>query len=300
MLDRIEFLLSEAITSLKRNNWMTFAAINTSAMALFILGGLTYLYVSVSAYAATLQDRFEMKVFLKEGVSVEQKQALEPRIKAIDGVRSVVFKDKATVLQEFKRDNPGIEMETKGLELDNPMPDTYVVTYRELRKADEIARVIAGFPEVEPNGVNYLADEQRFLDQSLVAMRWLGVILGGVMLLTSGVLIYNTIRLTIMARRREIRIMELVGANRFMVWTPMFIEGVIQGLTGGLLATGVLFVTHVIVGALMGAFFRGQGIGAFPLASLLTWLLIAGGLYGLLCSYLAIREPKRKLKEAKA
>ncbi len=289
MLDRIEFVLSEAFTSLRRNTWMTFAAVTTAAMALFILGGLAYAYARTTAFAASLESRFEMKVFLRPDVSEDNAMAIGPKLQGIPGVAKAVFTDKQAVLDTFLKEHPGIEI--KGLDLENPMPDTYTITFSDLKLARKVADKVQTFESVEK--VSYLGEEQDFLENMLSGMRWMGLVLGGLMLLTSGILIYNTIRLTIIARRKEIIIMQLVGATRGMVWTPMLLEGVVQGTIGGLFATIVLWGAYTVTTS---SFKIGQSVNgvreSFPLTSVGLGLLTAGALYGLVCSLIAVREPK--------
>ena len=291
-LDRVEFLLGEALVSLRRNTWMTFASVTTCAMALFVLGGLGSAYLGLTGYAQKIAGRFEMKVFVKDGVGPDAVKALGDTIKKVDGVESVTHQSREEVWEAFKKDNPGIDV--KGLEIDNPMPDAFVVRFSELAKAKSVADKVGKMDGVEK--ALYLADEQSFLDQAMSAVRWLGALVGGMLLVTSGVLIYNTIRLTIVARRREIRTMQIVGATPFTVWTPMLIEGAVQGVVGGLLATLVLGVVYAVVGALASGLMAFRLQAAYPFGTMLALLGVVGAAYGVVCSALALREPA----EAKA
>lgn len=288
MLDRVEFLLNEAFVSLRRNQWMTFAAITTSAMALFIIGGFAFAYMNLARFAGAQESKFEMSVFARTDSTPEQVQRLGDRIGKLDGVKSVEYHSKLEVWQEFQKDNPGI---AAGLELDNPMPDTFTVTFTDLGKAAGIAKLVRKMPEVAPgDGVQYMGPVRDLLEKIMNAIRWLGLILGLVMTGTGGILIYNTIRLTMVARRREIRIMELVGATPETVAIPLIIEGVSQGVLGALLATAVLWVAHQLVASLLKVSFDTMHIEAFPLAGATIALCFIGALYGAVCSVLAIRD----------
>ncbi|MBS1723997.1 MAG: hypothetical protein JSS66_13715 [Armatimonadetes bacterium] len=290
MLDRLEFLMGEALVALRRNTWMSFAAITTSAMALFLLGGLGFVYLSLAQFVNGLSQKVEMKVFLKDTVADKAAAALGDRFLKVPGVASVRFVPRDTGLKEFLAANPNIDI--KGLEVDNPLPNAYEIRVQDLKVFDSVAKQIGAYREVEKDGVKYPAAEQDFLAATMKAVPWLGLTLGGLMLATSGILIYNAIRMTVIARTREIRIMQLVGATRFTVWAPMLLEGVVQGLMGGLLATFVLWSAYTIVQATvvrsMDAFGR---LGAFPVQSAFLVLGIAGACYGLVCSIVAVREP---------
>ncbi len=290
MLDRIEFLLGEALVSLRRNPWMSFAAITTSAMALFLLGGLAYAYSGLAGFVSSLGDRMEMKVFLKDSLPDEKAASFRDSLLRLPGVATVRYVPRDEGLKRFLAENPNIDV--TGLLDDNPLPNAYVVRVRQAKDFAPLAASIARKPEVEANGVKYAAAEQDFLTDALRTMPLLGMTLGGLMLLTSGVLIYNAIRLTVLARRREIRIMQLVGATRAMVWTPMLIEGVIQGAFGGALATLVLWSAHNVVQQTVVRNLTAIGtMPAFPTATALAWLIGIGAAYGFVCSFVAVREP---------
>ncbi len=294
MLDQIEFILSEAFVSLRRNSWMTFAAVTTSAMALFLIGGIGLIYFSLSNLATSIESKFEMRVLVKDAPSEDEIKSLDTKLNALNGVAKVEFKDRNTVWEEFRKQNPKVVEDMAG-DIENPLPDTFIVTFSNLSAADKIAEQIRKMPEVsKKNGVNYMEDIQSFLEKAMVSLRWLGIVLGGLMLTTGGILIYNTIRLTIIARRKEIRIMEMVGATKNMIVTPLLIEGATQGVLGAVLATVVLGVAYGISTHLVSAFNPLQIPGPYPAKSAILVLGLIGLVYGLVCSILAIREPKQK------
>jgi cell division transport system permease protein len=290
LLDRLEFLLSEAFVSLRRNTWMTFAAITTAAMALFLLGGLAFTLAGLNRLVGGMGDRVEMKVFIKDSVPADKAKELKEKLLKVDGVSTVRYVSKEDGLKQFLKDNPNVDV--TGLELDNPLPNSYVVRVKEDKAFNEVAWAIQALPEVEPDGIKFPAEEKEFLSGLMRAVPWFGITTGGIMLITSGILIYNTIRMAIVARRREIRIMNLVGATRAMVWTPLLIEGVVQGAVGGLLAALVLWGAHRIIDrAVFSKLDALGGLAQFPVQTALLWLLLAGAAYGLVCSLIAVRDP---------
>ncbi len=284
MLDRLAFVFGEAWIALRRNGFMTFAAVSTVAVSLFLLGGLGYSYMRAVDYARSIPGKFDMRVFLLPGTDTEMISATAKQIRQIPGVASVAWipKDKAWAKQVA--DDPAI---TKGL--DNPYPDGFKITIKSLAAGDAVADQLKQIKVIDPDpGVVYLKEEQHLIDDGLQVMRWLGVVIAGLLFLTSGVLIFNAIRLTITHRRREIRIMQLVGASRFTVRVPFLIEGTVQGISGGVLAALMLFgAQQVFQNFLMTLASRAQ-LSAFPAFDAVLILSGVGGVYGLLCSWLAI------------
>ena len=290
MLDRIEFLIAEALSALRRNTWMTFAAVTTSAMALFLLGGMAFAYLGFANFVTELGKKAEMKVLISDKVPDKDATKLRDTFLALEGVSSVRFVPREQGLKELLAQNPEIDVE--GLEIDNPLPNAYIVHVDDLKVFDQVANKIQSHKEVEKNGVKFPAEEQNFLSDSMRLVQMLGFILGGLMLVTSGILIYNAIRMTVLARRREIRIMQLVGATRFMVWAPMLIEGIVQGAIGGTLAALVLWSAHSIVQAtIVKSLYAFSQMAAFPVNQAFLVLGLAGASYGLVCSMIAVREP---------
>ncbi len=287
MLDRFEFLVSEAVAALRRNGLMTFAAVSTVAVSLFLLGGLGYVYWRVADYASTIPGKFEMRVFMKDDATQTEVQSTAASIRGISGVSAVFWipKDKAWALEKEK--NPE---NTEGL--DNPYPEAFKVKVTDLSLSDGIAAQIKALPNVQPDkSVVYLQEEQNFVDQGLRLIRWLGTVFGGLLFLTGGILIYNAIRLTVESRRLEIRTMQLVGASRLMIRVPFLIEGVVQGCLGGILASLMVLAGNESVVRFINSMKGDAAVTPFPLGMMLGILCGVGAVYGLLCSSMAVRRP---------
>lgn len=289
MFDRIEFIFSEAIIALRRNTWMTFAAVSTAAMALFLLGGMAFAYYRLNTYIESLKQDYQIRVFLKEGLSKDDRNAARKSLMEIPGVKTVLFVSKEQGLKEFSRKNPNIDV--SDLSADNPLPDVFQVTVDNLNNVPRIADQMKKAPYIEsPEGVKASDDLRSFVEQVVRQSRVLGILLGGIMLITGGVLIYNAIRLTIVARRREIRIMELVGATPSMIRTPLLIEGMFHGILGGLLAFIFLYFTTNLISQLIQSLDALAAFNALPAGPALFLFLSSGALYGLLCSWIAARD----------
>jgi cell division transport system permease protein len=288
MLDRIEFILAEAIQSLRRNRWMTFAAISTTAMALYLIGGLGYAYLRIQTYLNKEAQDFKLSVFLKDGLTAEDVKSAGEKIQVIDGVAKVTYVSSQEALTKMQEDMPGIELSDLFTAAENPLPNAYNVEVTDISKASGLAAEIKREPFVEE--VQEASDLVRLLEELLGGLRLLGVLLGSIMLLTGGILIFNTIRLTIMARRREMRIMELVGATRGAIVQPLLLEGMIQGMSGGLLAGGLLWLSSLPTQTVVNQIGASEIWASIDLPRTLLILVLAGAVYGVVCSLLAVRE----------
>ena len=291
MLDRIEFLISEAFTALRRNGLMTFAAVTTAAASLFLLGGLGYVYYRVSGFTANVSSKFEIDVFMRMDLPRPQALDAAARIKALPGVRNVTLLPKEQAWKEWQEK---LNLSPEGI--DNPLPDKLKVMLNDPTKADALASSIQLMPEVyQPRGVEYSKDAQRLIDLMMSLVRWLGLACGGVLFLTAGILIHNAIRLTVIARRREIRIMQLVGASYSTIWIPFVIEGMIQGMIGGFLAAFLLWAAQGGIQRFIEGITSQIAFPPFPLWTIVGLLSATGAIYGFFCSAFAVREPLRQV-----
>ncbi len=289
MLNRIEFVISEALVALSRNRLMTLAAVSTVAVALFLFGGMGYAYYRVDKYAQTIPGKFKMLVYMRDGATKRQISDTAKQIRAMDGVSTVHLVPKGMAWEKWKIEHrSGL---TEGV--DNPLPDALKVVLSDLGKSERVVTSIEQLPVVAPeNGVRYMKDEQNFVEGLLTILRGVGIIVGGILFVTAGMLIYNAIRLTVLSRRLEIRIMQLVGASRGTVYIPFLIEGMLQGVIGAIVASGLVVAVYAAFNWLVQTRIdAGYIASAFPYSEVIGMLCTAGATYGILCSILAVRAP---------
>ncbi len=285
MLDRIAFLIGEALMALRRNGWMTFAAVSTVAVSLLLVGGLGYGYIKIDQFAKKIGGSFEIRAFMVDGATRETISATANKIRGLNGVKTVNWIPKEKAWEKMQK-----ELGNKYTDVENPLPDTFKIMLTDLNKGPQVESALKIIPEIQD--VAYQGGVQDFLSKIQFVIKWIGLTLVILLVATSGVLIFNAIRLTIVARRREIRIMQLVGAPYLMVRIPFLIEGTLQGLTGGLLATFILWPCYAYIsGWILSTY---QAIPEpFPLWSMLSLLSLLGGTYGLICSALAVAGPMK-------
>ncbi len=284
MFDRISFVFGEGLVALRKNGFMTFAAISTVAVSLFLLGALGYSYMRAVDYAKSIPGKFDMRVYLVPGTNQAMISETAGRIRKLPGVASVAWIPREKAWEKQKAEDPAL---TNGL--DNPYPDGFKITIKNLKVGDEVASQVRQMKEIDPDpGVIYLKEEQHLIDDGLQVMRWLGLVISGLLFLTAGILIFNAIKLTITQRRREIRIMQLVGASRFTIRCPFLIEGVVQGIAGGAVAALMLHGAQNVFQNFLLSLSSKSHLAPFPGLQALLILGSVGGLYGLLCSWLAI------------
>jgi cell division transport system permease protein len=172
-------------------------------------------------------------------------------------------------------------------DIPNPLPDKLTVRVRDPEQLPAVAERVRQSPLVD-EVIDSRAELQTVLSLSHL-VRWIGLGAGGLLLLASLILIYNTVRLTIFSRQREVRVMALVGATLRSIRLPFILEGMTQGLVGGALAATLTLLAAALLSDYMTqqwVFLRDLPPGMPPLAVLIG-LPTLGALMGGLCAWWA-------------
>lgn len=234
--------LREGSRSLYRNGWMTFASISSISISLFILGLFLILGINVNHMSKQIEDQVTIQAFLQLETPQDVRQEIQKKIEAMPEVRKVVFISKEEALEEM-RETMGDPLE--GLDGENnPLPDGFDIEVKDPRTVQSVTDQILSLNEGrEPKPleqVKYGKDTIDALFKVTSIVRTIGLAFVIALVFTSMFLISNTIKLTILARNREIKIMKLVGAtNGFIRW-PFFIEGALIGFQGALIPAALL------------------------------------------------------------
>jgi cell division transport system permease protein len=279
--------LRRALTAMARGPYVTLTATATILVAALLTG----LFAATLGLGEQLLQAWagevRISVYLAPGAALEPARAAAAALAPGRPVEAVAA---AEGLRRLGESLGGEARLLDGLGPD-AIPDCVEVTVTglaldEARALAERLRGVPGAADVD-FGTAWLERLERFLDRARVA----GLALLLALALATAVLVSNTLRLAVFARREEIEIMKLVGATDAFVGAPFLLEGLLQGLVGGALAAAALLGLHAVLAArlveLVGP------LGALPRASVLPWpLLLAlaagGALVGLLASTLAI------------
>lgn len=234
--------LREGLRNVWRNGWMSFASTSAIAISLFILGAFLLLTLNINYLTNQLESQVEIRVYLDVNLRSEQVLQVQNEIGSMSNVSKVTFVSKEEGMEQLKETLGDI---VEGYEGDrNPLPDSFTVEVNDPRNVDAVAEQIEQLnerhAEMPIHRVQYGKDTVEKLFQITDTVRTIGLVLVAGLAFTSMFLISNTIKLTIVARQREIGIMKLVGAtNAFIRW-PFFIEGAILGLLGSAIPVAIL------------------------------------------------------------
>ncbi len=244
-LSTFEYFLHETFLSLKRNSWMTFASIGTVAVALFVFGMFLTIVMNTNRMADSLESQVEISVYLKDGLSESKIEDIGDKLREMQGLESVEYISKEKAIEDFKERLGEQSYILTALGSDNPLPNAYKVKVRVPSLVATAAKVIRQFDGVEE--ARYGQDVIQHLFDITRLARIIGVSIMAVLVGATLFIIYNTIRLTVFARRREVAIMKYVGATDWFIRWPFIMEGIFLGAVGGLIAAVFLRIAYRFV-----------------------------------------------------
>lgn len=242
--------LREGSKNIIRNGWMSFASMSSIFISLFILGIFILLAMNVNSMADQIESRVQIRVFLQMNVEQAKVTELQNQIGNIQEVSKVTFVSKEEglmILREAMGEENGDWLEGYNNE-NNPLPVSFTVEVYDPQTVDEVAAMIEAInttDETQPIfRIKYGQGTVETLFKVTNAVRNIGFVIVIGLAITAMLLISNTIKMTIINRRREIGIMKLVGAtNAFIRW-PFFVEGALIGFVSSALTTAAVLVCY--------------------------------------------------------
>lgn len=283
---KVKFFLGEVLRNFTRNASMQATAIGTVAITIVMLGIFLFARGELAGVGAQLLDQIEISAYFSSGATPSQIVAVRRLVAADARVASVEFVPKKQGLAEL-RDRTKGAIDTSTL-TENPLPDKLRVR---VRVPDEVPAVAASIGRL--TGVENVVYGQTIVARLLQlgdVMRRAGIAVIAIFLFVAGVIISNTIRLTVYARRREIAIMQLVGATNTYIRMPFICEGLLDGLIGTLLAVAVLAAARAALWPKMLEALPWIGFSTAPIAlgTIVGELFLVGAAIGVVASWISV------------
>lgn len=244
------FFFRESLRSMRRNAAPSFAALATITVTLIVVGVFIPIVQATRGAANSARSQVLVDVYMKLDATRADDTRVMNELRNLPHVKRVVFEPKSEVLAQARKQNPIAYQVLGNL---NPLPDTFHV------HPDNPQDVLAVRSEItDANGGGHVLDasiknvSNKVLDtrKLLTVTRFVTItaaLLAALLVAASILLIGNTIRLSLYARRREVEVMKLVGATDWFIRWPFVIEGVIVGAFGALIAIVLLAATKLAV-----------------------------------------------------
>ncbi|HZZ64150.1 MAG TPA: permease-like cell division protein FtsX [Candidatus Baltobacteraceae bacterium] len=283
---KIKFFLGEVLRNFTRNASMQITAVGTVAVTVALLGAFLYVRASVAHLGSDMLSQITASVYMNTDASAAQVEAVRTALAKDARIDKAQFVSKAEGLKELRARMKGqIDL---SILTENPLPDMFRVRTRQPQEVPAVAHALAKMKGVHE--VDYQRDIVARLLQIAELGRKAGIAVIAVFIVVAGIIIFNTIRLTVFARRREISIMQLVGATNMYIRMPFICEGLLDGLLGAAVALGILALAHASLAPKLAAAlpWLQMNIVQVDLSSMVLELLSVGGAVGLIASWISV------------
>ncbi len=274
-MSNFSYLVKRGVGSVFRNAMMSFASFCVLLVSLFLISLSGLIAVDVGVIFSNIEEKNEIEVFVYGDVEESVLTHIADAIDVNTNTHSVIFysKDEAWADEQEKR--PEVA-ELFDYLPENPMPHTFRVTVKDISLISQTADEFKTIEGVEKVVAPY--DFASALVNIRSTLAFIGVALLAVMILTSIIIIYNSIRSSVYARQKELNIMKIVGATNAFVKIPFFIEGMFIGIAAG---AASWFMTKITYEAILGLFQQNLEIwqifglvDVIPFSSV-TWYVLA-------------------------
>jgi cell division transport system permease protein len=251
---RLVYFVRTAVDGLRSSPVTSAVAVGTIATTLVVMGVFGLVLKQMSGIVARVGEDLTVSAYLADTVDDAAARDLATRVATVEGVASVEVVTREEALRRFEGaggDRTGL---LDGL-VENPLPASLeIALVPEQRTEAGIARLVSAIEGLP--GIEEIGHGQDWVDaygRVLAGLRAVALALGVVFALAALLIVSNTIRLAVYARRDEVEILALVGASRGFIGTPFVLEGVLQGTAGALAAVALLFAGFELVTALLGS-----------------------------------------------
>lgn len=257
MIRRFFRHLIESLKSLKRNGWMTVAAVSSVTITLSLVAIFASVILNTAKLASDISNNVRVVVYMRKDIADNSKTIVKEgqtvknndyhkiydALTSMDHVSKVTYSSKE---EQYEKLTETMGSEWKVFEGDsNPLYDAYIVDTTEHKYVDSVAaeaKKLEGVSEVQDGGAN----TQKLFALSDFIRVW-GLVGAGLLIFIAVFLISNTIRITIISRSREIQIMRLVGAKNSYIRGPFLFEGAWIGLLGSVLPVALVYFGYNMV-----------------------------------------------------
>ena len=246
----VTYLVKKGISSIWKNFLMSFASFCILMVSLLLVSCAVLLMMNVNKIMSNIEDTNEITIYLKEDISDKQVEHIKSVLEKNQDITDVKYYSKEQALDDF-RDNMAEYSELLDYLDKNPMPETFLVRVKDLSKIRHVVNTVNDIEGVEQTKAPYA------FASVLVQIRNTFTLIGGAVLVAlvvvSIVIVSNSIRTSVFARRNEISIMRYVGATSGFIKAPFFVEGMFIGILAGAAAWGLTWLIYDSVFALFSA-----------------------------------------------
>ncbi|MEC4815528.1 MAG: ABC transporter permease [Scytonema sp. PMC 1069.18] len=291
-LTKLDYLLKETFLGLQRGGWMNWAAVSTVTVLLFLFGMSLQTSWQLEKLLNQFGSQLEVSVYLDPGARAEMVEPLVSKMSEVADIQTITKEQAWTKLvQELGISDINSATQQLG---DNPLVDELKIKARNSSVVPSLATQLAKLQSVD--AVQYVDEAVKRIAQLHQGLNWMSLAITTLLTLTATAVTSTTIRLIVIARRKEIEIMQLVGATSIWIYLPFVLQGISFGVVGGAIAWGLISCIQQFLSQwstsqpeFIQFLTNGLQLSALQILLLPLLLLSFGALVGLLGSLFAVR-----------
>ena len=285
-MDKLLYLISEGFKNVWRHKMTTFTAVFSLFLALYFVGLLAIAGENTKSILQYLRSKYKIEVFFKQDIEYGSAKSISASILKIKGVRSSTVINKDDAVRIFKDQFGEDILAILGY---NPLPISAVVNLKrksdQLLDASPIVNEIKSLDGVEE--VRYQGHLIKKIERTYAKIMKYFPFMAMVFILIAVLVIYNTVKLSIFARKELINSLKLIGATKLFIQMPFIFEGLIDGFLASLIASPLILVTVNGVNYMMNNFTSWNIQLSIP-PILFLWLTLLSGIISVVGSYRAV------------
>lgn len=289
-MGKVGYVCRDGIRLITKNAWASMLTVFTAVAVFFVIGAGLLFVLNMKNVVASMEDQLTIQAYLLPEADA---RAIAAEVSKIKNVRSVNVVTKQMALDRL-RARMGAQLDSLNLLGDNPLPDSVEIMMDDAYAVPSIVKKLQAISGIEE--VIYAGKVAEKLTRISNFVSELSLVLLIIAVLASGIVLFNTVKLSVFAREEEIKVMLLVGASPTYIALPYVIQGLLLGMLGALMSFGLLTVAY------LGALGRLREMMPFlpfvdvsVLAGKLGFLLLACGItVSLIASFLAVSKFIRK------
>ena len=285
-MDKLLYLISEGFKNVWRHKMTTFTAVFSLFLALYFVGLLAIAGENTKSILQYLRSKYKIEVFFKQDIEYQSAKSISASILKIKGVRSSTVINKDDAVRIFKDQFGEDILAILGY---NPLPISAVVNLKrksdQLLDASPIVTKIKSLDGVEE--VRYQGHLIKKIERTYAKIMKYFPFMAMVFILVAVLVIYNTVKLSIFARKDLINSLKLIGATKLFIQMPFIFEGLIDGFLASLIASPLILVTVNGVNYMMNNF-TSWNIQLSIAPILFLWLTLLSGIISVVGSYRAV------------
>jgi len=285
-MDKLLYLISEGFKNVWRHKMTTFTAVFSLFLALYFVGLLAVAGENTKSILQYLRSKYKIEVFFKQDVEYQSAKSISASILKIKGVRSSTVINKDDAVRIFKDQFGEDILAILGY---NPLPISAVVNLK--RKSDQLLDASPIVNEIKildgVEQVRYQGHLIKKIERTYAKIMRYFPFMAMVFILVAVLVIYNTVKLSIFARKELINSLKLIGATKLFIQMPFIFEGLIDGFMASLIASPLIIATVNGVNYMMNNF-TSWNIQLSIEPILFLWLTLLSGIISVIGSYRAV------------